>query len=777
MKKSVTRITAAVLTAALSLNCLTGCSKITERIQNGGGNGGGSGKLEVSLDHSYSSEKIEFNEMANVYDCYEFGGKMLLNGSDSQYNNCSYLYDPADGSSKKVEYVYPTTLEEGSDAYPISYFDDANGNLNVIFGGYSWSVNDDGEEDYHDLGTTIEVYDKDFNVVETRSMDGTLSEDYSINAIVPNPAGGYLVSLWNNQNSSYELGTFDDELNMTGNINLNCQYISNIISTPNGTIFINYENNEGAPQYATLDPKTGQTTDVEIKGMPQWSNNVIKSHDEQYDFYVSDSEYVYGVSLGKKTCEPVINWLNSDFLGNYVNSVYQSGDGKFIVSAQSMGKDGATSLWRLSPRDPEDFKNVTMITMAGLYLPDEIAQAVLDYNRTHTDSRIATVNYEKYSEEGDYEAAINKFKNDMTSGVVADLIVTSGLPYESLANKGIFEDLTPYMGNINEADYFTNFFDSMKYGDKLYQIGFSFDVDTLQGKTELVGSKQGLTMEEFMKLVEGLPDGTEPFTYGTRANVMSMLVISDLKAFSDVKTGTCSFNTPEFVKLLEFCNTFPEEEEDHSNDSEAEQEKYWAEREYQFINNKVAFDQPWFSDIKNAYRTQVENFDDAEVTRVGFPVADENGGNGGRFSAYTNVAMSANSDHKDQCWEFMEMMLGDDYQESLSWSLPVKRSAFDKLVETAMKPDTYIDENGEETVNPNTIWRGDEEIEIPEMPKTYGDDLKAYIEGIRTCSYYDMTIYNIIVEESDKYFAGDQTSQQAADMIQSRVSLYLSEQS
>ena len=115
MKKSVTRIAAAVLTAALSLNCLTGCSKITERIQNGGGNGGGSGKLEVSLDHSYSSEKIEFNEMANVYECYEFGGKMLLNGSDSQYNNCSYLYDPTDGSSKKVEYVYPTTLEEGSE--------------------------------------------------------------------------------------------------------------------------------------------------------------------------------------------------------------------------------------------------------------------------------------------------------------------------------------------------------------------------------------------------------------------------------------------------------------------------------------------------------------------------------------------------------------------------------------------------------------------------------------------------------------------------------------
>ena len=62
------------------------------------------------------------------------------------------------------------------------------------------------------------------------------------------------------------------------------------------------------------------------------------------------------------------------------------------------------------------------------------------------------------------------------------------------------------------------------------------------------------------------------------------------------------------------------------------------------------------------------------------------------------------------------------------------------------------------------------------MTQAYADELKAYIEGIRDISVYDTTIMEIVNEEAQKYFAGEQTSQQAADMIQSRASLYLSEQ-
>ena len=124
----------------------------------------------------------------------------------------------------------------------------------------------------------------------------------------------------------------------------------------------------------------------------------------------------------------------------------------------------------------------------------------------------------------------------------------------------------------------------------------------------------------------------------------------------------------------------------------------------------------------------------------------------------------------------MQSMLSEDFQESLSWQIPVSRKAFDKKIAEEMKPQTYTDENGQEVRYDDTIWRGDEEVKMPEMPKEFADSIKDYIAGITESGFYDEKIANIISEEAGKFFAGDQSAQQAADMIQSRASLYLSEQ-
>ena len=54
--------------------------------------------------------------------------------------------------------------------------------------------------------------------------------------------------------------------------------------------------------------------------------------------------------------------------------------------------------------------------------------------------------------------------------------------------------------------------------------------------------------------------------------------------------------------------------------------------------------------------------------------------------------------------------------------------------------------------------------------------LRAYLEDVRMYEDDDAFINSIILEEAEKYYAGDCTTQQAADMIQSRCALYLSEQ-
>ena len=778
MKNKTMRAAALLMTAALAATSLCGCSKDG----NGGGIlnlGGGSKKktLDVSLDHSYSGEKIGIDGLNDMNYGTSFGDKVLLIGYDKDYvNQYIYLYDPVSGTSVQKDLAYPKSLTGNANAYANSFFLDSTGNFNILYNGYTWETDENGEEQYSDLGMTLEIYDKDLNVIETRNLKDSFPEDSAINTVVPAPDGGFLASMWDDDTGAQVVNILDKDFHQTGRLNGNFQYIQNIYTTKDGSIYIVYEDAENNEKFGSVDTASGNITPIEIKDRPSWVRNCIASQDDKYDLYMTDSENIYGVNIKAGTCEPVLNWLNSDFMGNYIGSVVQLNDGRFLVSNSSYarGEFTGSDMWVLSPRPADAFKDVKMISMAGLYFPDEITQSVLSFNRTHDDVRIAVASYDKYNSEESPDGALKQFQTDMTSGIVADLILTTGLPYESFSNKGLFMDLTDRVNSSFPAsDYFSNVFDALKYGDKIYHLGSSYSVETLVGKQDVVGTKSGLTTAEFMQLVKSLPAGTTAFGDMTKEGSGWSIIGMNIRNFVDVGAGTCSFDSPEFIELLEFCNTFPssEEQEKRMNDNQ----KYWEDQQYQYINGKTAFAQMWFSDIRSTYEEQMNNFDKAKVTRIGYPVSGS-GGNGGRFTFSSTVAISANTDYADQCWEFISSMFTEDAQENLNWVLPVSRKAFDKMAQEAMKPRTYKDETGKEIVEPFTVWRGDEEIKFPNMTQAYADELKTYIEGIRDISAYDSTIMTIIDEEAQKYYAGEQTSQQAANMIQSRASLYLSEQ-
>ena len=138
MKKHTLRAAASVLTAALLMTTLTGCAGGGSNNDGGGSNNsnGGNpknGTLAVSLDHSYASDKIAIDGLQYVQGAITFGDKLLVVGADTSYNDLLYLYNPADGSAKNVEFAYPKTLGENAEAYPSSLFMDSDGNLNILF--------------------------------------------------------------------------------------------------------------------------------------------------------------------------------------------------------------------------------------------------------------------------------------------------------------------------------------------------------------------------------------------------------------------------------------------------------------------------------------------------------------------------------------------------------------------------------------------------------------------------------------------------------------------
>ncbi|MDE6088122.1 MAG: extracellular solute-binding protein [Oscillospiraceae bacterium] len=784
-KKFVQKSVTVMLASLMLSSVLTGCSKegdadnsnagTSQSSSNSGDKSGNkSGKttaLDISFDHSYSSEEIKIDGMKGYNNFYAIGENFLINGYDEDYESKIVLYHPADGSVEEVKFAYPETLDEKTECYPMMNFVNTDGNLTFIFNAYSWDEENE-ENPYQELGYTMEVYDADMNVLETKDVSDMFGDDVYFQTMLCTPDGGYYAVI-NDNMGNMTLATYDKDFKKTGEISGEFQYINTMFLTKDNTLCVNYQDNEWNSCFGKISTESQTIEAIEIADMPSWFNGAFAGNGN-YDFYFYDSTAVYGANLADGRCEEVVNFLNSDFMGESVNQITMLPDGQFMISTYDYDGTGDAGIYVLTERDPKEFENVQMITLATFGLPSELSRSVRNFNRQNSGYRIGIVDYNKYSTEEDWEAGMTKFENDMTSGIVADIICTSGISYEKFANKGIFLDLSDYFSTLNPDEYFMNTFDTLRYGDTLNRIGFSFNVQTLQAKTEFVGDKSGIAVSEFIELIKNLPDGTEAFREMTQSSALYQLCMGNLNAFIDVEHAACTFNTPEFVQLLELCKSYPAENDSMNDKSDEEWEAYWEEYEYQYINNKTLFRQVYLSDIKQEFREKCQYFDGADLTYIGYPTVKENS-NGGRIQFNYTLAISANSELKDQVWGFFTDMLSEESQEKLSWQIPVRKEAFDKKAEEAMQPETYEDQNGETQLI--TWYRGNEEIEQVVPTQEDIDVIKNYIMNVTETTYYDNQIYTIIQEETEKFFSGDQTAQAAADMIQSRASLYLSEQS
>ena len=89
-----------------------------------------------------------------------------------------------------------------------------------------------------------------------------------------------------------------------------------------------------------------------------------------------------------------------------------------------------------------------------------------------------------------------------------------------------------------------------------------------------------------------------------------------------------------------------------------------------------------------------------------------------------------------------------------------------------------LDENG----NPmeeskGSYWvEGQEPIEMYAADQADYDKFMELYNAVDSVYGYDEEIYNIVREEALAYFNGDKTVQDAAQLIQSRVNLYVNEQ-
>ena len=415
---------------------------------------------------------------------------------------------------------------------------------------------------------------------------------------------------------------------------------------------------------------------------------------------------------------------------------------------------------------------VTAVVTAPLR---ETMDRIIAFNESNPDYFIEMKSYGGGAES--FEALETQLPLEVLSGKGPDLVIWGSVNYSpALASDRLMENLYDFMDadpDFHREDYYGNILQAFERSGGLYVLPVSFTVETGCVKAEELetgrGVVEGWELGEMMDAYENSPHAERFSTNFTKEYQLRFICEGCMGNFVDWSSGECHFDTPEFVELLEFCNTFPKElvlPEDYNAFEYTRSGKIFWQRVY--------LDNPWtvtYQRIRGG---------DADMLWPGYPVADGEKGQGGGVAAPLGECFSIcrNSGNQEAAWECIKSWLTVDAQREVQ-GVPLLQSVSEERIQDALIVEyEMVDGVKQEKIKHQEIANVEYDEEVFEFSCITEEDAETYrsiIENTHRSYSSDPGILDIIMEEAGAYFGGDKDAATVADIIQNRVSMYVGE--
>ncbi len=494
------------------------------------------------------------------------------------------------------------------------------------------------------------------------------------------------------------------------------------------------------------------------KGILVSSENALFS----YDYATGEAEKIFdwrGAAVNVDgSCIQEVRFLQEDFPREWLNGYDGPVDTKGNQVDPAIPADlptaweacsydigsGEAELIRFSYLDMGYLPEKQTITLGVSYGSRPALNDMVDgFNRTHLEYEVKVKEYES-AESFALDLVLNHSE-------VPDLLDISWLNKEMLAGKGLLEDLAPYFKDsdvVRQEDILEAVWDACEEDGRVDSVIPAFSVRSLISSAQTLPPGEGWSYDQFFGLADDYPDSFL-FNVYNRYSVWNRLS-STLDSFIDWKKGKCSFDSPEFVRMIEGVKGLPyPENQEHQTTFHPDQECQKLCRQ-DFLLYDYAYSSPYFYN-------QIRTYCGEEAWDVGFPTLE------GELCYILQPLMQfsvyADSPVKDGAWAFIEFILSEEEQSWYSSELsafPVQTDAFETYLTRPWGP----------------VYNTPDNVQSPENAAA----LREMVNHLRLDQNRASGQISIIMdEETEAFFAGDKTAEQCADTIQNRVQLYLDE--
>lgn len=435
-----------------------------------------------------------------------------------------------------------------------------------------------------------------------------------------------------------------------------------------------------------------------------------------------------------------------------------------LTAATACGEKGEVSLTETSY--DESGRPVVTIGMFGNGpLPD-----LGDHLSAPTDIAVEYVNYAKdVGEDYGNEKAFMQAKQAILSGDPPDIIA---LPPEfmlKLYKLGALTDLYEFMeeyDGLKPDEFLPNVLEGFELNGELPAMAEAYTIRTYFAKTKFVGKEyENWTPQEAMSFYESMPEGMSFMEEnGGEATLMNYMLNMSYTDYASPFSNTCDFRGGGFTKILDFCVNNPFESGYVSS-----YEDYWS--------------LPGIVDTYLIYPIFIEGFNGGlagntylsmggdDITFVGYPTEN---GQGARISPATELyAITKQSGNKENAWEILSYILkkrtSKNNTTSSPYGLPILRAHLESDYDESPSYHASINRG-------TSVFCG---MELDEESSVITDEYKSmladYIESVKMDIYSPLQVKYIIDEEAQAVLAGERSAEDCAEILDNRVSIYLSE--
>lgn len=370
--------------------------------------------------------------------------------------------------------------------------------------------------------------------------------------------------------------------------------------------------------------------------------------------------------------------------------------------------------------------------------------------------------------------ALRTLNTEIMAGNGPDILILDGMPVESYIEKGILEDISDIVGQIETSDgIFTEIAETFSQDSKIYAVPCRFQVPVLQADAALLDSINSLSdLADTAKRLRQEDDSIEQ--------------IDKISSIGELLEKLYMAYSRELVKEdgsidAEAMNTFISSAKDlfdlnHYN--EEAKESYFSTGGIEGLDMTTLTGCMDFlmGNCKIAHSNIASMQSLAEICTLNaqknlayklMPAGDDH-----IFVPKLIAGINSKSSQTDSAREFISFLFSQKTQQTSQGSgLPVNRAAFEKNLGDAQSMESYntwsmMDEDGNYQ---------EYELHVTQPSQEEREHFTQLVESLDTPCLTDAVMRELVIEQAGNCLKGDLTVEEAVHTIEQKMNLYLAE--